>query len=169
MKLEFSFAQRARARRPRQPLKIRRGHVSKHGAQTQEYVILCDHLCMEADQIEKPTMPRLAEGMMTGTWTLSINLETEPETLRVARRMIYASVKQEGLSDEKARELELATGEAPSNARAHAYADGVGPVTVDFAAQPEAFVVAIRNAGAAVSPPEVPTSLPSYPAGWDST
>ena len=114
-------------------------------------------------------MPRLAEGMMTGTWTLSINLETEPETLRVARRMIYASVKQEGLSDEKARELELATGEAPSNARAHAYADGVGPVTVDFAAQPEAFVVAIRNAGAAVLPPEVPTSLPSYPAGWDST
>jgi len=99
------------------------------------------------------------------TWTLSINLETEPDTLRVARRMIYATVKQEGLSDERARELELATGEALSNARAHAYADGVGPVTVDLASQTEAFVVAIHNAGKPVSPPTVPTSLPSYPAG----
>jgi anti-sigma regulatory factor (Ser/Thr protein kinase) len=99
------------------------------------------------------------------TWTLSINLETEPDTLRVARRMIYATVKQDGLSDEKARELELATGEALSNARAHAYADGVGPITVDLASQNEVFVVAIHNAGKAVSPPAIPTTLPSYPAG----
>jgi anti-sigma regulatory factor (Ser/Thr protein kinase) len=110
-----------------------------------------------------PLMPRLAEGMMT--WTLSINLETDPDTLRAARRMIYATVQHEGLSDEKARELEIATGEALSNARAHAYADGVGPVTVDLASQAQAFVVAIHNAGKAVSPPTVPTSLPSYPAG----
>ncbi|HEV2356664.1 MAG TPA: ATP-binding protein [bacterium] len=99
------------------------------------------------------------------TWTLSINLETEPDALRVARRMIYATVKQEGLSDEKARELQLATGEALSNARAHAYGDGVGPVTVDLASQTEAFVVAIHNAGKPVAPPTVPTTLASYPAG----
>jgi len=95
-------------------------------------------------------------------WTVSINLETHPDTLRVARRMIYATVKQEGLSEEKARELELATGEALGNARYHAYTNGVGPVTVDLTSQIEAFVVTIHNAGAPVSPPEVPTSLPHY-------
>lgn len=99
------------------------------------------------------------------TWALSINLETEPDTLRVARRMIYATVKQEGLSDEKARELELATGEALSNARAHAYADGVGAVTLDLASQTEAFLVTIRNAGKPVSSPTIPQSLPSFPEG----
>jgi anti-sigma regulatory factor (Ser/Thr protein kinase) len=99
------------------------------------------------------------------TWTLSITLDTEPDTLRVARRMIYTTVKQEGLSDDKAREFELATGEALSNARAHAYADGVGPVTLELASQTEAFVVAVHNAGKTVSPPTVPTTLPSYPAG----
>ena len=98
-------------------------------------------------------------------WALSINLETEPDTLRVTRRMIYATVKQEGLSDEKARELELATGEALSNARAHAYANGVGPVTLQLASQTEAFVVTIHNAGKPVSLPTIPRSLPSFPEG----
>jgi anti-sigma regulatory factor (Ser/Thr protein kinase) len=108
-------------------------------------------------------MPPLTDGMMT--WTLSINLATDPDTLRVGRRMIYATVKQEGLSDEKARELELATGEALVNARAHAYANGVGLVTIDLTSHTEAFVVAIHNGGKPVSLPTVPTTLPSYPAG----
>jgi anti-sigma regulatory factor (Ser/Thr protein kinase) len=99
------------------------------------------------------------------TWTLSLHLETEPEALRVARRMLYATVKQEGLSDDKARELELATGETLMNARAHAYANGVGPITVDLTYQADAFVVAIHDTGKAVSPPTIPTTLPSYPAG----
>ena len=98
-------------------------------------------------------------------WTLSVNLETDTDTLRAARHMVYATVKHEGLSEEKARELELATGEALVNARAHAYTNGTGPVTLDLTSQTEAFVVAIHNAGAPVSPPEVPVSLPAYPAG----
>jgi anti-sigma regulatory factor (Ser/Thr protein kinase) len=58
------------------------------------------------------------------TWTLSLNLQTDPNALRAVRRMIYAVVKQEGLSEREAPEFELAIGEALSNARIHAYSNG---------------------------------------------
>ncbi len=103
------------------------------------------------------------DGQMT--WTLTLNLQTDPNAVRAARRMIYGIVTQEGLPDKRARELELATAEVLTNARTHAYADGVGPVTLDITSTPEAFSIAIHNAGAPISLPAIPASLPSHPPG----
>jgi serine/threonine-protein kinase RsbW len=97
------------------------------------------------------------------TWTVSLNLQTDPYALRAVRRMIYAVVKQEGLPESEARELELAIGEALSNARTHAYSNGAGPLTVDITSGTAAVEVAIHDTGAPISLPTVPTSLPSDP------
>ena len=97
------------------------------------------------------------------TWTLSLNLQTDPDALRAARRMIYAVVKQEGLPGGAARELELAVGEALRNARTHAYSSGEGPLTVDITSDTAAVAVAVHDTGAPISLPTVPTSLPSDP------
>ncbi len=95
------------------------------------------------------------------TWTLSLKLQTDPNALRAVRRIVYAVAKQEGLSDREARELEVASGEALSNARTHAYSDGVGPLTVDVTSDTAAFAVAIHDTGVPASLPTVPNSLPN--------
>lgn len=41
------------------------------------------------------------------TWTVSLDLQTHPDALRAVRRIIYAVVKQEGLPESDARELEI--------------------------------------------------------------
>jgi anti-sigma regulatory factor (Ser/Thr protein kinase) len=97
------------------------------------------------------------------TWTLSLRLQTDPDALRAVRRMIYAVVKQERLSERKAREFELAIGEALSNARTHAYSNGAGPLTVDITSDAAAVEVAIHDTGAPITLPTVPTSLPLDP------
>ena len=97
------------------------------------------------------------------TWTLSLNLQTDPDALRAVRRMIYAIVQQEGLPESEARELELAIGEALSNARTRAYSTCAGPLTVDITSDPAAVEVAIHDTGAPISLPTVPASLPSDP------
>jgi anti-sigma regulatory factor (Ser/Thr protein kinase) len=97
------------------------------------------------------------------TWTLSLNMQTAPDALRAVRRMIYAVVKQEGLSETNAREFELAIGEALSNARTHAYSNGTGPLTVDITSGTAAVAVVIHDTGAPITLPTVPTSLPSDP------
>jgi anti-sigma regulatory factor (Ser/Thr protein kinase) len=97
------------------------------------------------------------------TWTVALNLQTDPNALRAVRRMIYAVVRQEGLPENKARELELAIGEALSNARAHAYSNGAGPLTVEVTSDTAAVKVAIHDTGAPISLPAVPASLPSDP------
>jgi serine/threonine-protein kinase RsbW len=109
-------------------------------------------------------MRALSRESMTWTWTLSLKLQADPNALRAARKIVYGIVKQEGLPEREARELELAIGEALSNARTHAYSDGVGPLTVDITSDTEAFAVAIHDTGAPISVPAVPTSLPSHPS-----
>jgi anti-sigma regulatory factor (Ser/Thr protein kinase) len=97
------------------------------------------------------------------SWTLSLNLQSDPDALRAVRRMIYAAVKREGLSEREAREFELAIGEALSNARTHAYSNSAGPLTVEITSGVAAVEVAIHDTGAPIALPTVPTSLPSDP------
>ena len=66
-----------------------------------------------------------------------------------------------GASGSEASEIELAAGEALSNAHRHAYPDGVGLVEVDVQAFQSELAVTIHNDGREVSPPIVPSALPA--------
>ena len=44
------------------------------------------------------------------TWTLSLNLQTDLDSLRTARRIVYDLAKREGATEDTARSLEAATG-----------------------------------------------------------
>ncbi len=49
-------------------------------------------------------------------WALSVNAQTDHDTIRTVRRMVRGIVKHEGGSGDEARDMELAVGEALSNA-----------------------------------------------------
>ena len=94
-------------------------------------------------------------------WQISLRVESHPESLRVARRLVYSMALLAGASGAEASEIELAAGEALANARRHAYPDALGPVDVEVQAQESEFTVTVHNNGREISPPTVPTVLPS--------
>src|SRR5688572_13282450 len=88
----------------------------------------------------------------------------------MARRMIVAMAVASGVSERSAFELEVAVGEALANAHRHAYAGETGPLEIDMTVQripPTKLVwtISVHDHGAAVTPPVVPETLPSHPAG----
>ena len=94
-------------------------------------------------------------------WAVSLRMESHPESLRVARRLVHTMALLAGASGSEASEIELAAGEALSNAHRHAYPDGVGLVEVDVQAFQSELAVTIHNDGREVSPPIVPSALPA--------
>jgi serine/threonine-protein kinase RsbW len=95
-------------------------------------------------------------------WEISLRVESHPESLRVARRLVHSIALLAGASGSEASEIELATGEALSNAHRYAYPGGVGPVEVDVQALESELAVTVHNSGREVSPPTVPATLPGY-------
>jgi|GEM_PF-1209636 len=95
------------------------------------------------------------------TWTFSVRTQTDPETLRIVRRMVRDIVEGEGGSEDDAWSLELALGEALFNAHCHAYPDAAGPIEVSVSFDEGTFTVTVRDRGEPVSVPQVPSDLPA--------
>ena len=94
-------------------------------------------------------------------WAISLQVESHPESLRVARRLVHNMALLAGATGPEASEIELAAGEALTNAGRHAYPKGVGLVDVDVQAMESELALTIHNSGREVSPPIVPAALPA--------
>lgn len=100
------------------------------------------------------------------SWRLTLTLRTEPASMRLARKLVGHIVHLTGGSDEDASDVEVAVGEVLSNAHRHAYAGGVGPLSVELAYTPPSFHVVIHDDGApVVDRPTIPRTLPAGPSG----
>lgn len=89
-------------------------------------------------------------------WSLSLHIETRPESIRAGRRLVRAAAQLAGASGDDAEAIELAVGEALANAYQHAYGGGAGPVRLDLECVHDEFRITIHNHGAAVSRSPVP-------------
>lgn len=94
------------------------------------------------------------------TWAFSVHMQTDPNAMRVVRRMIRDIVEREGGSEQDTWGLELALGEALFNAYCHAYASGAGPVEVSVAFSEGTFTLTVRDRGGPASTPIIPEILP---------
>jgi serine/threonine-protein kinase RsbW len=92
--------------------------------------------------------------------TFHLRTDSQPESLSSARRQVRRALDGAGLSVEAARDIEVAVGEALSNTYRHAYARGVGPVSVDVLATPDTLTVVVADEGPATVPPAIPLDLP---------
>lgn len=95
------------------------------------------------------------------SWKLSLRFDTRPEALRAARKLLYAAAKMEGATEQIAREIEVALGEALANTRMHAYEGKVGPVGIDITYDDTAITMTVHDHGKPVAGrPTIPSSLP---------
>jgi serine/threonine-protein kinase RsbW len=92
--------------------------------------------------------------------TLSLHIATTPHSIRLARKLLYATACLAGASEETARDIELAVGEALTNILRHAYENGVGPAEVDITCERSGLTLVVRDWGAAKPLPELPAMLP---------
>jgi anti-sigma regulatory factor (Ser/Thr protein kinase) len=100
------------------------------------------------------------------TWDLSFHLDSGYEAMRAARRMVYAIVKQEGMSEENSCLFGVAVAEALGNAVKLASPPGVPrSLTLDLTRSADAFEVTLHNQGKPVTRPTVPASLPHRSEG----
>lgn len=76
-----------------------------------------------------------------------LHFETEPVSLRVARKQIAAAAGALGASELDARRVELAAGEALTNAYRHAYGEAEGPVDVEILHDGDRFVIVVHDEG----------------------
>ena len=84
-------------------------------------------------------------------WKLGMHFETDLQTLRVVRKLVASMARMEGMDDVGTHLIEVAMGEALSNARLHAYQNAVGPIEVATESDGTTFTVTVRNHGRAVS------------------
>jgi len=91
--------------------------------------------------------------------SLSLHVTTHPDAIRFARKLLYAAARIRGASEQDARDIELAVGEALTNVRRHAYQDGIGPAEVAIDCHDSGLTVIVRDWGIAGAPPAVPGSL----------
>jgi anti-sigma regulatory factor (Ser/Thr protein kinase) len=98
---------------------------------------------------------------------LHLRTDSRPESLSDARRQVRRALAGAGMSLDATRDMEVAVGEALSNTYRHAYGRGVGPVSVDVLAMPDALTVVVADEGPATVPPAIPLDLPrrSDPGG----
>jgi anti-sigma regulatory factor (Ser/Thr protein kinase) len=102
-------------------------------------------------------------------WQISLRLETDPQesdVLRATRKIVHAAAKTVGAADPVAYEIELAVGEALSNAWLHAYGGGIGIIELDTAFDGTYFTFTIHDRGAPITAlPAIPRDLPQKGRG----
>jgi stage II sporulation protein AB (anti-sigma F factor) len=74
--------------------------------------------------------------------------------------MVRDLVEREGVATDKAGEIEVAMGEALSNAAVHGYPDAIGPVSVAVIFEDGMFTFVVQDRGESGSTPIVPRNLP---------
>ncbi len=93
---------------------------------------------------------------------LSFQTDSRAGSLSSARRRVRDAMTQARVDDESARDMEVAVGEALSNAHRHAYGKAVGPVAVRVDHTESAVTVVVTDEGSTTVPATVPTALPAH-------
>lgn len=94
-------------------------------------------------------------------WTLSLKLTTEPQVLRIVRKLVASAATAEGASVIDASDIEVAVGETLMNAHFHAYGGEPGSLSVTVEFDGLRLAVTVSDNGKAVAErPTVPTTLP---------
>lgn len=98
-------------------------------------------------------------------WEVTLKFVTDPAVFHVVRKSIVAAAVAEGMSTDAASEIEVAVGEALSNAYIHAYNRDVGPLEIDLAFDGATFSLIVHDHGKPLTDrPVIPQTLP-LPAG----
>ncbi|MGH2405629.1 MAG: ATP-binding protein [bacterium] len=99
-------------------------------------------------------------------WEVTFKFVTDPAVFHVIRKSISAAAVAEGISSDEAREIEVAVGEALTNAFIHAYKSSPGPLEVDLAFDGKQLTLLVHDHGKALTDrPAIPTSLPAVAGG----
>lgn len=108
------------------------------------------------------TPPGGAVANGTMAWTITIRLYSHPEALRTLRKLVDAAAQSVGASEADAFDLEVAVGEAVTNAYVHAYGGRrKGKVEVDIGFDGTNFLVAVHDSGKPVTDKiTIPARLP---------
>jgi len=95
-------------------------------------------------------------------WQVTLEFVTDPAVFHVIRKTIVAAALAEGTSADAAGEIEVAVGEALSNAFIHAYDHSVGPLEIDLTFDGARLTVLVHDHGKALTDrPTVPSTLPA--------
>ncbi len=94
-------------------------------------------------------------------WTISLTLTTDPQVLRIVRKMVSSAATAEGAAIIDASDIEVAVGETLMNAHFHAYGGEPGPLSLTVEFDGLRLAVTVSDEGKAIAErPTVPMSLP---------
>jgi anti-sigma regulatory factor (Ser/Thr protein kinase) len=86
-----------------------------------------------------------------GAPTVSLELESRPETLTLVRGMLAGVAELMAMDPELLDDLKTAVSEACNNVALHAYPDGTGSLTVLLISSPDGIEVIVRDQGLGIS------------------
>lgn len=89
------------------------------------------------------------------TQTVTLHFDAEPMLIRVVRKQAAAAATALGATEQRAGSIELAVGEALSNAYVHGYGRASGPIELEIAYEGHTFGITIHDTG---------RGLPTFPA-----
>ncbi len=99
-------------------------------------------------------------------WEVTLEFVTDPAVFHIVRKSIAAAAIAEGMSRDAASEIEVAVGEALSNAYIHAYARDAGPLTIKLACDGACVTILIHDKGKPLTDrPAIPSTLPARGEG----
>jgi len=85
-------------------------------------------------------------------WTLTIRVYSEPTAMRTVRKLVNSAARFAGASEADAYDLEVAVGEAVTNAYVHAYGGKTeGQIDVDLGYNGKDFLVSVHDGGKPVT------------------
>lgn len=94
-------------------------------------------------------------------WDVTLKFVTDPTVFHIVRKSIAAAAIAEGMSRDGASEIEVAVGEALSNAYIHAYGRDVGPLEIDLGSDGACVTILIHDHGKPLTDrPAIPSTLP---------
>ncbi|MGH2397810.1 MAG: ATP-binding protein [bacterium] len=94
-------------------------------------------------------------------WEVTLKFVTDPAVFHIVRKSLAAAAVAEGMSRDAASEIEVAVGEALSNAYIHAYGRDVGPLEIDLASDGARVTILIHDHGKPLTDrPAIPGTLP---------
>ncbi len=94
------------------------------------------------------------------TWSVSLELEIEPESIRAARRLVRAAAELAGAPADEAGEIEIAAGEGLAHAYRRACHTGARPVQVQMEFDGVDFSITIHDQDVGPAPPAPPATPP---------
>ncbi len=87
---------------------------------------------------------------------VSLHFEAAPVLLRMARKQVAAAARAAGAVELDAERVELAVGEALTNAHDHGYGGVPGPIEVEIVCEPHRFGVTVHDEARGARFPDPP-------------